>query len=249
MQLSNSFTIARPVKEVYQAFLRVEEVATCMPGSTLLGQPEPGRYEGEVKVKVGPLGVNYTGQLVVLDADDEAHRLTMRAKGREKRGAGNADAHIVANLSESDGSTLVQIDTELNIRGKVAQFGRGAIGEVTDGIMQTFARNVEQMLRDGGVPTPSSTAGDASGTGTNSRPAVAPAISASEPAPGGVREPVSGQTFTPTSTGPAASELDAWALIVRPMLQRHGGSIATVACSAVAAWLGARAGARRACRH
>lgn len=245
MQLSNSFTIARPVEEVYQAFLRVEEVATCMPGSTLLGQPEPGTYEGEVKVKVGPLGVNYAGQLVVLDADDAAHRMTMRAKGREKRGAGNADAHIVANLSESEGGTLVQIDTELNIRGKVAQFGRGAIGEVTDGIMQTFARNVEQMLRDGGVPTPSSTADDASAA----VPAAAPATPAAEPAAGAAREPVSGRAAAPTSTAPAAPELDAWALIVRPMLQRHGGSIATVACSAVAAWLGARAGARRACRH
>ena len=238
MQLSNSFTIARPVQEVYEAFLQVEDVATCMPGSTLLGQPEPGTYEGEVKVKVGPLGVNYTGQLVVLDADDEAHRLTMRAKGREKRGAGNADAHIVATLSESDGSTLVQIDTELNIRGKVAQFGRGAIGEVTDGIMQAFARNVEQMLRDGGEPTSNGSASDASTAGTDSGPA-----------PGGTREPASRQTSSPTPAAPAAPELDAWALVVRPMLKRHGGSIAAVACSAVAAWLGARAGARRACGH
>lgn len=234
MQLSNSFTIARPVQEVFQAFLQVEQVATCMPGSTLLGQPEPGTYEGEVKVKVGPLGVNYTGQLVILEADDGAHRMTMRAKGREKRGAGNADAHIVATLSEADGGTLVQIDTELNIRGKVAQFGRGAIGEVTDGIMQAFARNVEQMLRDGGAPASAGAAGAAS--------------SASEPASGGVQGPSGGQASTPT-TAPAVSELDAWALIVRPMLQRHGGSIATVAFSAVAAWLGARSGARRASRH
>lgn len=150
MKLSNSFSIARPPGEVYDAFLDIERVATCMPGSRMLGQPEPGTYEGEVRVKVGPLGVAYTGQFTVLDADKDALRLTMRAKGREQRGAGNADAHIVAQLSEQDGGTAVQIDTDLSIRGKVAQFGRGVIGEVTDGIMQTFASNVEAMLTGGG---------------------------------------------------------------------------------------------------
>lgn len=230
MKLSNSFTIDRPLVEVYQAFLQVERIATCMPGSTLLGQPEPGTYEGEVKVKVGPLSVTYAGEFVILDADDAAHRLTMRAKGREKRGAGNADAHIVANLSEAPAGTLVQIDTDLDIRGKVAQFGRGVIGEVTDGIMQAFARNLEEMLRTGGVPT-AAPAPIASGTG----PASAPAASTAAPSPA--------PDATPTAA-PASSELDAWSLIVRPMVQRHGGSIATVVLSGFAAWLGARAGTR-----
>ena len=238
MQLSNSFTIDRPLDEVYQAFLQVEGIATCMPGSTLLGQPDPGTYEGEVKVKVGPLGVVFTGQFVILDADDDAHRLTMRAKGREKRGAGNADAHIVASLSESDAGTLVQIDTDLDIRGKVAQFGRGVIGEVTDGIMQAFARNVEALLRDGGgAPVTSSTPSTA--TATTQR-----ASSSERPAPAASAEPAA--PAAPAAT--AGSELDAWSLLVKPMLQRHSASIATVALSGLAAWLGGRAGARRGSR-
>ena len=127
-----------------------------MPGSRLLGQPEPGRYEGEVKVKVGPLGVAYSGSFSILKADESRQTLTMRAKGREQRGAGNADAHIVAALSEHAEGTLVQINTDLSIRGKVAQFGRGVIGEVTDGIMQSFAGNVEQMLSAPAQPRPRS---------------------------------------------------------------------------------------------
>lgn len=231
MKLSNSFTIDRPMGEVYQAFLQVERIATCMPGSTLLGQPEPGTYEGEVKVKVGPLSVTYAGEFVILDANDAAHRLTMRAKGREKRGAGNADAHIVANLSESPAGTLVQIDTDLDIRGKVAQFGRGVIVEVTDGIMQAFARNLEEMLRSGGMPAPAPAA-TASGTATRSAPASPTAPPDAAPA-----------------AAPVGSELDAWSLIVRPMLQRHSGSIATVVLSGFAAWIGARAGARSGSRR
>jgi uncharacterized protein len=232
VKLSSSFTIQRPVAEVFAAFLDVERIATCMPGSRLLGEPEPGTYEGEVRVKVGPLGVAYTGQFTILDVDEQQHVLRMRAKGREQRGAGNADAHIVATLSEGSAGTLVMIDTDLRIRGKVAQFGRGVIGEVTDGIMQTFAQNVEQMLLSGGSQ-PSASAARASGAAGTSAPR-------SQPAGPAVSTGIAESTVTDASTG----DLDAWGLIVRPMLQRHSGSIATVLFSGLAAYVGARVGSR-----
>ncbi len=243
MKLSNSFRIDRPVPEVYDAFLDVQRVATCMPGSRFLGEPEPGTYEGEVKVKVGPLGVAYTGRFTILEADEAARVLTMRAKGREQRGAGNADAHIVATMTEDDGGTLVQIDTDLSIRGKVAQFGRGAIGDVTDAIMKTFASNVEQMLASGeSSPTPAEAPDAQPSTATadaapdTARPASAPASGA---APDRTRE---------APAAPAAGELDAWSMFVRPMLQRHAGSVAQVAVAGLVAYLGARAGARAGAR-
>ncbi len=220
MKLSNSFSIDRPVAEVFDAFLEIERVATCMPGSRLTGSPEPDVYDGEVKVKVGPLRVAYTGQLRILEADRATKRLTMRAKGREQRGSGNADAHIIAQLSDHDGGTLVEIDTELNIRGKVAQFGRGVIGEVTEGIIKVFANNLEQMLTSGTSPAPKA-------TGTTPLSAdVGTAIA--DPAP---------------ATG--TDDLDAWKLIVRPLLDRHASSIATVVFSGFAAYLGARSAVRR----
>lgn len=240
MKLSNSFSIARPPGEVYDAFLDIERVATCMPGSRMLGQSEPGTYDGEVKVKVGPLGVAYTGQFTVLESDQDALKLTMRAKAREQRGAGNADAHIVAQLSEQDGGTLVQIDTDLSIRGKVAQFGRGVIGEVTDGIMQAFARNLETMLLSGGPQTPAETAtprGGSAETGpesvTRQPAATAPAAPASRAVP----------EFVGAAAG-GDSSLDVWSLIVRPMLRKHAGSLATIAISTIGAYVGARAGVR-----
>jgi uncharacterized protein len=230
VKLSSSFTIQRPVAEVFDAFLDVERIATCMPGSRMLGEPEPGTYEGEVRVKVGPLGVAYTGQFTILDVDEQQHVLRMRAKGREQRGAGNADAHIVATLSEGSGGTLVMIDTDLSIRGKVAQFGRGVIGEVTDGIMQTFAQNVEQMLLSGGSQQTSSGAASAAASGS--------------PQPQPARPTVPTGDADSAVTGAPAGELDAWGLIVRPMLQRHSGSIVTVLFAGLAAYLGARVGSR-----
>lgn len=240
MKLSNSFTIARPPNEVYDAFLDVERVATCMPGSRMLGQPEPGTYEGEVKVKVGPLGVAYTGQFTVLDADRDALRLTMRAKGREQRGAGNADAHIVAQLGEHNGQTLVEIDTDLSIRGKVAQFGRGVIGEVTDGIMQTFASNVEAMLTDGGPSAPVGEPVAGPGHEPVSEPSGPPPEAQAARQPAGAGAPA----FAAADGDVAGGSLDAWSLIVRPMLQKHAGSVLGLAVSTIGAYLGARAGAR-----
>jgi carbon monoxide dehydrogenase subunit G len=236
VKLNNSFRIDRPVPEVYDAFLDVERIATCMPGSRLLGEPEPGTYEGEVKVKVGPLGVAYTGQFTVLDADEAGRVLRMRAKGREQRGAGNADAHIVATMHEDGGGTRVDIDTDLSIRGKVAQFGRGVIGDVTDEIMQAFARNVEQLLTSGGAAAPSETTGAAA-------PSAAPT---GQPTRESSSEPAQRPTADAAPAEPAAAggELDAWSMIVRPMLQRHAGQVAQLALAAAAAYLGGRAGAR-----
>lgn len=208
MKLTNSFRIERPAAEVFDAFLDVERVATCMPGARLTGHPSDDTYDGEVAIKVGPLGVSYAGQLKVLEVESAERRLTMRAKGREQRGAGNADAYVVAHVRDDSGGALVEIETELNIRGKVAQFGRGVIGEVTDGVMQTFAANVADLL-----------------AGTREAPTA-------EPTP--AREPAAPEP-----------SLDAWQLLVRPMLQRHASEIATVALAGVAAYVGARLGARR----
>ncbi|HZJ04610.1 MAG TPA: SRPBCC family protein [Nocardioidaceae bacterium] len=246
MKLANSFSIARPPGEVYDAFLDIERVATCMPGSRMLGQPEPGTYEGEVKVKVGPLGVAYTGQFTVLEADRDSLRLTMRAKGREQRGAGNADAHIVAQLSEQDGGTLVEIDTDLSIRGKVAQFGRGVIGEVTDGIMATFASNVEAMLTGSG-PSADSSATEPTRSGQPARtgqPAEASAGDGASAASGGGPAPAFAGAAGADGAAGAENSLDGWSLVVRPMLLKHAGSLVTIAVSTVGAYLGARAGAR-----
>jgi carbon monoxide dehydrogenase subunit G len=229
VKLTNSFRINRPALEVFDAFLDIERVAACMPGSNILGRSADNVYDGEVKVKVGPLAVAYSGQLHVLDTDREQLRLTMRAKGREQRGAGNADAYVITQLSAQDGSTVVELDTDLNIRGKVAQFGRGVITEVSDSFMQTFATNLEEMLAGGGVnavePTPFAAGASEQADSTRSA-----------------------RTAEPLDERSTADQLDAWRLLIRPLIERHARSVAMVTLSGVAAYIGARTGVRRATR-
>lgn len=211
MKLTNSLRIDRAPAEVLDAFLDLERVAACMPGARLLGRTADDTYDGEVTVKVGPLGAAYAGQLRLLEVDRDQRRLTLRAKGREKSGAGNADAYVVAQLHADGDGTRVDISTDLTVRGKVAQFGRGVIGDVADRIMQTFASNVEQLLAGG----------DAGLLGATTPPAPT------------------------TSAVTSGDELDVWELVVRPALKRHAVPIGTIVLAGVAAYLGARAGARR----
>ena len=223
MKLSNSFRIDRPPAEVFDAFLDVERIATCMPGSRLTGKPAEDTYDGEVKIKVGPLGVSYAGQLKLVDASREELKLTIRATGHEQHGAGNADARVIAQLKESDGGTAVEIVTDLSIRGKVAQFGHGVIGQVTDSIIQQFAVNVEAMLNGEGDPAqPRAAAG------------AAPSRHQETPA---------------SSTVGADASLDGWALIVRPLIQRHSQTVLPIATAGIAAYVGARIGSRRRTRR
>jgi carbon monoxide dehydrogenase subunit G len=225
VKLSNTFEIDRPVVDVFDVFLEIDRVATCMPGSRLTGQLDDDTYEGEVKIKVGPLSVVYAGQASFVEIDREARQLTMRAKGREKRGAGNVDAVIVAQLREQGRGTQVVIDTDLSIRGKVAQFGQGAIGEVAGGLMKQFAHNVEVLLSSDGSPV----------------------IAKSLNEPASSRQAAVQEASHAEDTGVTA--LNGWALIVLPLALKALPTVAIIVGSGVASYIGARIAIGRATRR
>jgi carbon monoxide dehydrogenase subunit G len=172
MKLTNEVHIGRDPAEVFDTLLDVERVATCMPGSRLIGRVADDTYEGEVKVKIGPLGVAYTGTVRFLEVDRSARTAVLKASGREQHGQGNADAHVTARVQPDGDGSKVTFETDLMIRGKVAQFGRGVIGEVSQRLIGQFAGNVEQVLTGNGSAAPTAAAKPAS--------AAAPAPAAAE---------------------------------------------------------------------
>jgi carbon monoxide dehydrogenase subunit G len=154
MKLTNEVHIERDPGEVFDTLLDVERVATCMPGSRLIGRVDDDTYEGEVKVKIGPLGVAYTGTVRFLEIDRDGRTAVLKASGREQHGQGNADAHVTARVLPDGKGSKVAIETDLMIRGKVAQFGRGVIGEVSQRLIGQFAGNVEQLLTTNSTTAP-----------------------------------------------------------------------------------------------
>ena len=146
MELNNEIDVNAPIQEVWEAFNTPERIAPCLPGAELQ-EVDGNNFNGLVKIKVGPITAQYKGTASYLEKDEDAQKIVIKGDGRDTRGAGNASATITAQLSEiSPDVTNVNVRTELTITGKVAQFGRGAISDVSGKLMTQFAQNLEQLL-------------------------------------------------------------------------------------------------------
>ena len=145
MKIDNEFTVGVPIERAWAVLTDLEGIAPCMPGAVLTGV-EGDVYSGKVKVKVGPITSEYAGTAQFVEKDEASYRAVIDAKGRDVRGAGNAVAAITAQLRAEGGSTVVSVDTDLKISGKIAQFGSGMIKEVSTKLLGQFADCLEGKL-------------------------------------------------------------------------------------------------------
>ena len=160
MELTHDFRVPVPVDEAWRLLTDLERIAPCMPGAQLQ-EVEGDEYRGIVKVKVGPVTAQYKGAARFVERDEEAHRAVLRAEGRDTRGQGNANATVTATLApHGDGVTEVRITTDLTVTGKVAQFGRGVMADVSNKLLGQFVDSLERDVLSG-VP-------DGSGPGSSS---------------------------------------------------------------------------------
>jgi carbon monoxide dehydrogenase subunit G len=148
VKIEDEFRVDVPVDEAWKVLLDVERIAPCMPGAQLQ-EVEGEEYRGIVKVKVGPITAQYKGAARIVETDEAAHKLVLKADGRDTRGQGNASATVTATLTADGGGTRVHIDTDLNITGKVAQFGRGVMADVSSKLLGQFATNLERDVLSG----------------------------------------------------------------------------------------------------
>ena len=145
-KLLNEFTVNRSIAHAWAILTDLERIAPCMPGAQLQ-EIEGDIYRGQVKVKLGPISTSFKGQAVFLERDDDNHRAVLKGEGRDTGGKGNADALITAQLvAVSPHHTKCTVSTDLKVSGKVAQFGRGVMGDVSEKLMSQFANNLNTML-------------------------------------------------------------------------------------------------------
>jgi carbon monoxide dehydrogenase subunit G len=152
MDLTNEFRVPLAVDEAWTVLTNIERIAPCMPGATLEGV-DGDDYQGTVKVKVGPMTAQYRGVVRFVERDSQLYKAVLRAEGRETRGQGNASATITATITpDGDGSTVRAV-TDLTISGKVAQFGRGVLADVSTRLMNQFVDCLEKDLASSAAPT------------------------------------------------------------------------------------------------
>jgi len=137
MQITDEFRVGVPVERAWAVLLDVERIAPCMPGAQLQ-EVEGDEYRGIVKVKVGPITAQYKGAARIVEADEASRTIVIKAEGRDTRGQGNAAATVTARLRADGDATVVGIDTDLHVTGKVAQFGRGVMADVSSKLLGQF---------------------------------------------------------------------------------------------------------------
>jgi carbon monoxide dehydrogenase subunit G len=145
VELTNDFRVSVPVEQAWAVLTDVERIAPCLPGAQLQ-EVEGEEYRGVVKVKVGPITASYKGKATFESKDDAAHRAVLRAEGRDTRGAGNANATITATLTADGDGTAVSVVTDLTVTGKVAQFGRGVLADVSAKLLTQFVECLETTV-------------------------------------------------------------------------------------------------------
>ncbi|SCG54498.1 SRPBCC family protein [Micromonospora zamorensis] len=145
MKITNEFAVAVPIDEAWAVLTDLEGIAPCLPGAQLTGV-DGDVYRGRVKVKVGPVISEFAGTARFVEKDDSAYRGVIDAKGRDARSTGNASALVTAHLRPDGDRTLVSVDTDLKISGKLAQFGSGMIKEVSGKLVAQFVANLEAKL-------------------------------------------------------------------------------------------------------
>ncbi|MEV0112502.1 SRPBCC family protein [Streptomyces sp. NPDC050844] len=168
MQLTNSVPVKASPDEVFTLMNDVERVASCMPGAALDGR-DGDTWRGSVKIKVGPISAAYAGTVRFLEVDPTGRRLRVQARGADTHGSGDAEAEVALEVLAAAEGALLQLSTDLVIRGKIAQFGKGAIATVSDRILQQFAQNLGSLLDQDRSPAAAPLPSVAPGA---SRPAV-----------------------------------------------------------------------------
>lgn len=224
-KLMNEFVVNRPIDEAWAVLTDVERIAPCMPGAQL-EEIEGELYRGVVKVKLGAISTAFRGQARFVERDDVNHRAVLHGEGRDTTGKGNADAMITASMMPiSDTQSSCLVETDLRVTGKVAQFGRGIMGDVSKKLMAQFANNLNAML-------------DASGDQPVAAAAPAPAAAAPKAADAGSSDAgssdagASGATAAPTVRkieGPATEPIElsglAGTAVLKRLLPAFGGLV------------------------
>jgi uncharacterized protein len=146
MKFENRFSVTAPIADVWETLLDVERVAPCLPGAKVLEQTGEDAYLVAMRVKVGPMSMEYKGDVKIFEKDDAAHRAVLKGSARELRGQGAAEAQAEMLLTQDGDDTMATIKTDVKLSGRAASMGQGVIAEVAKKLVDTFSVNLAGML-------------------------------------------------------------------------------------------------------
>jgi len=185
VQIENSFAVKAPPDRVYEFLLDVNNVVSCVPGAELSEVVDPDTFKGKVRIKVGPVTVSYNGTARITSRDAATRSATLEAEGRETTGSGSAQATTVMSVAADGDASTVTLATDFTVVGRVAQFGRGIMEDVSRHLVAQAAECIQSKLEappQGTPPTPGATNAPSSNPGSAAGAASSPAVTSSAPA-------------------------------------------------------------------
>ncbi|UGS38987.1 SRPBCC family protein [Capillimicrobium parvum] len=153
MQLTDDFTVPVSVDRLWELLNDVEKIAPCVPGFTLSEANHPD-YTGRMKVKVGAITVTYDATITFVERDEANRRVVLAVKGKELRGGGSVNATITSSLTDRGAETSAEMVTDVQVTGRVAQFGRGIIADVSSRMTEQFVDRLNAQLLAPAAETP-----------------------------------------------------------------------------------------------
>jgi uncharacterized protein len=211
-KIEERFEVQAPVERVWQYLIDPKRVVHCLPGAELLEQQDERTFLGAIKVKVGPLSMSYKGQAKFTEINEETHQVRMVGDAREVGGSGSTKVSMLSTVSPlANGGAEVLVNADIDLVGKIVQFGRGMIEEVSRQMFRQFSTCVKQQLET----ADESPAGDAK-TAANPQSAAAPQPGAA---------PVAQETKAVAAAPLAFRAL--WAIIARFFRRLFGGEAKT----------------------
>jgi uncharacterized protein len=232
--IANEFSVSADIDTVWRELLDMEGVASCLPGATIHATEEPSVYDGSMRLKIGPMRVEYRGTATLSEVDEQNHTAVISLSAREAKGQGSAMATIRNRLEPTASGTRVTAQTDLHVTGPQAQFGRGVIEDVGKRVLGEFSQRLEQRIAGSASGSAVDTSDGAAGAGE------ATAATAATESAGGAEAAESDRPLAsapppapaPPAVAPApppvARELDVGSLLVRTRAVRIGGAIAVL---------------------
>jgi carbon monoxide dehydrogenase subunit G len=150
MKIRNEVLIKRPIDEVWAAISDIPRVARCAPGAELIESRSDDTHVGTIGVRLGPVALKFKGVVQFLERDEAGYRIVAKAQGNEEKARGNANADVVFALTPADGGTRISVDSDIQLAGSIAQYGRGTalIQGTAQALMAQFAKNLDASLSD-----------------------------------------------------------------------------------------------------
>ncbi len=134
MTIGSDFVFHGSQEKVWELLQDPDVLSSALPGTKQITQVGENEYEGEMKIKIGPIVGVFSGRIWISDVVPlKGYTLTVEGKG--KAGFLNGSGQISLEYQDEE-ETLVTYQGEVQVGGKFASVGQRLIEMTSKSIIK-----------------------------------------------------------------------------------------------------------------